>query len=179
MLLICCHIMIVRQEAVYRATGNAREAFTLVEIMIVVAVIGLLAALVIPSFDKARKQSQGRRVLNDARQMDAAISQWAMETYQSDGATIDTVQSATYLKVAWASKDILGNSFKVATVGTNQITIARRTKNRLAGVGIDWVRTDRAIGPISSNVARPVRSEFLHPDWKPRGEMNADQKPCA
>jgi Tfp pilus assembly protein FimT len=110
----------------------------LVEIMIVVAVIGLLAALVIPSMDTARKQSQGRRILNDAREMDAAISQWAVETYQTDGAAINTTQSASYLKGAWASKDILGNSFRIATVGTSQITIARRTKTRLAGVGVDW-----------------------------------------
>ena len=106
--------------------------------MIVVAVIGLLAALVIPSIDKARKQSQGRRILNDAREMDAAISQWAVETYQVDGAAINTTQAATYLKGTWASRDLLNNSFKIATVGTNQITIARRTKTRLAGVGIDW-----------------------------------------
>jgi len=130
--------MTARQGTGCRTTRNAREAFTLVEIMIVVAVIGLLAALVIPSIDKARKQSQGRRILNDAREMDAAISQWAVETYQVDGAAINTTQAATYLKGTWASRDLLNNSFKIATVGTNQITIARRTKTRLAGVGIDW-----------------------------------------
>jgi prepilin-type N-terminal cleavage/methylation domain-containing protein len=138
MVLLWGLVMTVRQDSGCRTTRNAREAFTLVEIMIVVAVIGLLAALMIPGIDKARKQSQGRRILNDARQMDAAISQWAIETYQTDGAAINTAQSATYLKGTWASKDILGNSFKIATVGTNQITIARRTRNRLAGVGIDW-----------------------------------------
>src|SRR5580700_3716839 len=116
--------MTARQDSGCRTTRNAREAFTLVEIMIVVAVIGLLAALVIPGIDKARKQSQGRRILNDARQMDSAISQWAIETYQTDGATINSVQSATYLKGTWASRDILGNAFKMGTVGTNQITIA-------------------------------------------------------
>ena len=42
---------------------NDRSAFTLVEIMIVVAIIGLLAALAVPGFVKARKQSQGRRIL--------------------------------------------------------------------------------------------------------------------
>ena len=58
---------------------NGKAAFTLVEIMIVVAIIGLLAALAVPGFVKARKQSQGRRIVNDARQMDAAIDQWAGE----------------------------------------------------------------------------------------------------
>src|SRR5579859_1795047 len=77
------------------------RGFALVEIMIVVAIIGLLAALAVPGFVKARKQSQGRRILNDCRQMDAAINQWALETGQSDGATIDTVGAATYLKTGW------------------------------------------------------------------------------
>ena len=77
------------------------QGFTLVEIMIVVAIIGLLAALAIPAFVKARKQSQGRRILNDCRQMDAAINQWALETGQSDGATIagNEATLGTYLKM--------------------------------------------------------------------------------
>src|ERR1035438_8258616 len=53
--------------------------FTLVEIMIVVAIIGLLVVLALPSMIKSRKQSQGRRILNDARQMDAAVDQWVRE----------------------------------------------------------------------------------------------------
>jgi prepilin-type N-terminal cleavage/methylation domain-containing protein len=115
-----------------------REAFTLVEIMIVVAIIGLLAALVLPSFLKSRKQSQGRRIVNDARQMDAAVDQWALETSQTDGATVDTVAASSYLKTAWKTSDLLGNRYKVSTVGTNQIKISNRTKRELIGVGIDW-----------------------------------------
>src|SRR6266481_8846839 len=105
-----------------------RSAFTLVEIMIVVAIIGLLAALAIPGFVKARKQSQGRRILNDARQMDAAIDQWALETGQVDGATVNTTSAATYLKTAWNSNDLLGNPYAIGAVGTNQVQIAATTK---------------------------------------------------
>src|SRR5277367_2949717 len=86
---------------------NNQAAFTLVEIMIVVAIIGLLAALAIPGFVKARKQSQGRRILNDCRQMDSAINQWALETGQQDGNTIDTVAAQTYLKTTWNPNDLL------------------------------------------------------------------------
>src|SRR5204862_7235237 len=100
-----------------------KAAFTLVEIMIVVAIIGLLAALAIPGFVKARKQSQGRRILNDCRQMDAAINQWALETGQSDGAVVDTAGAQTYLKTAWNPNDLLGNAFAVTVVGSTQISV--------------------------------------------------------
>ena len=106
--------------------------------MIVVAIIGLLAAAVIPSMVKARKQSQGRRIINDVRQLDAAINQWALEKNKSDGATINTTEAASYLKKSWSRTDLLGNPYRITAVGTNQITISRRTKTSLAGVGIDW-----------------------------------------
>jgi prepilin-type N-terminal cleavage/methylation domain-containing protein len=117
---------------------NEREAFTLVEIMIVVAISGLLAALVLPSFLKSRKQSQGRRIVNDVREMDAAIDQWAMETSQTDGAVINTTSASSYLRTTWKTTDLLGNRYRVSTVGTNQIIISNRTKRALAGVEIDW-----------------------------------------
>ena len=118
---------------------NDRSAFTLVEIMIVVAIIGLLAALAIPGFVKARKQSQGRRILNDVRQMDAAIDQWALENGKKDGDAITTVGGAdSYLKTAWKANDLLNNAYSVTVVGSTQISIAANTKTALAGVGIDW-----------------------------------------
>src|SRR5256885_16428093 len=115
-----------------------RSAFTLVEIMIVVAIIGLLAALAIPGFVKARKQSQGRRIINDARQMDAAVDQWALENGKKDGDTVDTTAAATYLKTTWMANDLLNNAYTISAVGTNQVKISATTKTALAGVGIDW-----------------------------------------
>ena len=118
--------------------NRRRQGYTLTEIMIVVAIIGLLAALAIPGFVKARKQSQGRRILNDARQMDAAIDQWALENGKKDGDTVNTTEAATYLKTAWKANDLLGNAYTVGAVGTNQVQISSTTKTALAGVGIDW-----------------------------------------
>ena len=115
-----------------------KAAFTLVEIMIVVAIIGLLAALAIPGFVKARKQSQGRRILNDARQQDAAIDQWALENGKKDTDAIITTSAATYLKTAWPTNDLLGAAYVITNVGTGQVQIAATTKTALSGVGIDW-----------------------------------------
>jgi len=115
------------------------RGFTLVEIMIVVAIVGLLAALAVPGFVKARKQSQGRRIMNDCHQMDAAIDQWSVNSGIADGTTIDTVAAGTYLKTTWKTIDLLGNQWGgTGVTGTGQIQISTATKSSLAGVGIDW-----------------------------------------
>ena len=75
-----------------------RKYFTLVEIMIVVAIIGLLAAIAIPSFVRARTTSQKNACINNLRQIDGAKEQWALETNQASNATPVANDVATYLK---------------------------------------------------------------------------------
>ena len=58
---------------------SRRSAFTLVEIMIVVAIIGLLAAIAIPNFIKAREASQKNACIANLRQLDGAKNTWALE----------------------------------------------------------------------------------------------------
>ena len=69
---------------------NKKYGFTLVEIMIVVAIIGLLAAIAIPSFVKARQDSQTKACINNLRIMDAAKEQAAMENKWGPTQTIAT-----------------------------------------------------------------------------------------
>ena len=116
-----------------------RQAFTLVEIMIVVALIGLLAALSIPSFIKVRKQSQGKRIVNDARQIDAAIDTWALQVGAADGAAVDLPAAAQYMKTgAINTSDVLGHPYVIGGVGETQVAISAATKAALSGVTIDW-----------------------------------------
>ena len=62
---------------------SKKHGFTLVEIMIVVAIIGLLAAIAIPNFVRARTTSQQNACINNLRQIDGAKQQWALEMKMS------------------------------------------------------------------------------------------------
>jgi prepilin-type N-terminal cleavage/methylation domain-containing protein len=57
---------------------NVRRGFTLVEIMIVVLIIGILVSIAVPNFVKARESARARSCIQNLRQIDAAVQQWAM-----------------------------------------------------------------------------------------------------
>jgi prepilin-type N-terminal cleavage/methylation domain-containing protein len=78
--------------------NKRRGAFTLVEIMIVVAIIALLAAIAVPGFLRARKRSQATKILNDLRLIDAAVDQYAIETNKASGVAVTFADWSVYLK---------------------------------------------------------------------------------
>src|SRR5467141_1938386 len=95
---------------------NRKHAgFTLVEIMIVVAIIALLAAIAVPGFLRARKRSQASRILNDLRMIDSAVDQYAIETSRSTGALVDVTDWTNYVKknslLFNNGNSVLGNAY--------------------------------------------------------------------
>jgi prepilin-type N-terminal cleavage/methylation domain-containing protein len=90
--------------------------FTLVEIMIVVSVIALLAAIAVPGFLRARKRSQATHVLEDLRIIDAAMSLYAVERNKAAGAALVFSDLQPYLKRSTplynTGRDILGHRYR-------------------------------------------------------------------
>jgi prepilin-type N-terminal cleavage/methylation domain-containing protein len=79
-------------------SGRIARGFTLVEIMIVVAVIGLLAAIALPSFARARTNSQVKLCFSNLRALDAAKQQWAIENNKRDTDIPVTANLTPYLR---------------------------------------------------------------------------------
>ena len=100
---------------------NTKHAgFTLVEIMIVVAIIALLASIAVPNFLRSRKRSQATQILEDLRVIESAVDLYAIENHKASGnpAFADLqayIQTGTRLYSS-GNRDILGNSFGTFTV---------------------------------------------------------------
>jgi len=76
-----------------------RAGFTLVEIMIVVAIIGMLAAIAIPNYVRARANSQASACINNLRQIDAAVNQWALENKKVSTSVVTLDDVKPYIKL--------------------------------------------------------------------------------
>jgi prepilin-type N-terminal cleavage/methylation domain-containing protein len=104
---------------------QSRGGFTLVEIMIVVAIIALLAAIAVPGFLRARKRSQATAILNDARVIGGAVDQYAIENNMLGSATFTSAMLKDFFKpasrlyveagAATVLNDILGNNYSYST----------------------------------------------------------------
>jgi type IV pilus assembly protein PilA len=105
---------------------RSTKGFTLVEIMIVVVIIGLLAAMAIPAFQKVRQSSQDKAVLNNVRQLSAASDQYFLENGVSTVAQTSLVGATNYVK---ALNTVAAESYPAGY--TQGITI---TVSSIAGV---------------------------------------------
>src|SRR5216117_1725405 len=78
---------------------SRKSGFTLLEIMIVVGIIGLLAAIAIPVFVKARTTSQANACINNLRQMDGAMQTYALENKLDSTASYTLSALKPYVKL--------------------------------------------------------------------------------
>ena len=105
-----------------RTSPNA--GFTLVEIMIVVAIIGLLASIAIPNFVRARIQSQKEACINNLHQIDSAVQTWALENNKALSAAVVFPDISGYLKSAVlcpAGGTTFADSYTISNVGTKPL----------------------------------------------------------
>lgn len=100
------------------------QGFTLVEIMIVVVIIGLLAAMAIPAFNKVRMTSQEKAVINNLRQIASAADQYFIEEGAVAVSTDDLVGTDKFVKTI---STVAGESYATLnaqlTAGFTQLTI--------------------------------------------------------
>jgi prepilin-type N-terminal cleavage/methylation domain-containing protein len=117
--------------------NKRRGGFTLVEIMIVVAIIALLAAIAVPGFLRARKRSQASRILNDLRLIDSAVDQYAIETNKASSTAVNTTDWTNYLKKGSilynTGADLFGNAYGGQTVDSLP-SVPTATKANLSDV---------------------------------------------
>ena len=100
--------------------NTSLQGFTLVEIMIVVVIIGLLAAMAIPAFSKVRQSSQDKAVLNNARQLASAADQYFLEYGVSVVSIANLVGPTAYVK---ALNLVANETYPVAYTQGTTITV--------------------------------------------------------
>ena len=120
------------------ALHQSRLGFTIVELMIVVAVIALLAGMAVPSYTRARKRAQATRILEDLRMLDYALDRWAIENNKApgDAATLSDLQPfiKTGSKLYNQGTDLFGNSFGSSFSVDSMPKVPTPTYNNLSDV---------------------------------------------
>ncbi|WP_309386951.1 type II secretion system protein [Cerasicoccus frondis] len=102
---------------------NSKKGFTLVEIMIVVVIIGLLAAMAIPAFQKVREQSREKAITNNLRQIASAGQQYILEIGTEEATYTDLLNAGYYNPI----QQVAGENYTTITVVEEGGTISTET----------------------------------------------------
>jgi len=119
-------------------TYTRRAGFTLVEIMIVVAIISLLAAIAVPNFQRARKRTHATLILEDLRVLEYALDRWAIDNNKIAGQTAGFDDLKPFLKPSTplyeTGKDLYGRDYGPVFTVDKFPTIAPETAADLSDV---------------------------------------------
>jgi prepilin-type N-terminal cleavage/methylation domain-containing protein len=103
---------------------NRRRGFTLVEIMIVVAIIGMLASIAVPNFVKARNMARQKSCISNLQSIDGAMETWATDLNKAEGQAVTYNDIRSYLKtmpVCPSGGSTFDDSYTITSVGTSPI----------------------------------------------------------
>ena len=152
--------------------NKSSKGFTLVEIMIVVVIIGLLAAMAIPAFQKVRQSSQDKAITNNARQLSAAADQYFLENGVSSVTSANLV-SAFY--ATWTAEGEAGHRRAAAVLrDAAHAAFARIGEQLRAGQSPnehqirEWIAARLREGPRLVLRSRRVRRRHGAPAFRPR-----------
>ena len=114
-----CVQLALHSNKLMKMTTSRNSAFTLVEIMIVVAIIGLLVAIAIPNFVRARNTAQKNICINNLRQIESAKHQWALENKKNDTDTPTSGDIQSYVRNNSYPTCPGGGSYTIGVVNTD------------------------------------------------------------
>lgn len=99
------------------------SGFTLVEIMIVVAIIGLLAAIAVSNFIRARETSQLNVIMSNLRTVEGAKEQWALEARKGTGDTPTESNLTPFLKNNSMPTLVVGETYNLNVIGSGATAV--------------------------------------------------------